>query len=176
MKNDITIKLDHHNFTSQNKLDWFGYGEWVEEPDEVEFTYKLYECCVTRCILPEPSTMDVNIFGGHLCGYVRIPNDHPYLHKRYQQMDISCHYGLTFGECSVGHWIGFDCAHSSDYVPSLQKFWWKMKEDVHPLVWNALKNSDSHKTYKNISFCVQQCIEIVNQLIIIAERVKDDEN
>jgi hypothetical protein len=61
---------------------------------------------------------------GFRCGYVRIPEEHPWYGKEYDDLqDVDCHGGLTFGETvdkeedsylPVGHWIGFDCGHSFD--------------------------------------------------------------
>lgn len=54
-------------------------------------------------------------------GYVRICEGHKLYGKTYDDIDISVHGGLTFGEhikdnntFSDGYWIGFDTAHHSD--------------------------------------------------------------
>ena len=63
--------------------------------------------------------------GGHRCGYVRVPPNHPKHGKDYDKdydlLDVSIHGGLTFAEiepCThedgTGWWFGFDCAHSGD--------------------------------------------------------------
>lgn len=58
---------------------------------------------------------------GHLCGYVRMPQGHPWFEADYKDLgDVECHGGLTFsGEIlrHPGHWIGFDCAHAGDFIP-----------------------------------------------------------
>lgn len=57
---------------------------------------------------------------GFRCGYVRIPEGHPWFGMDYDSIHakndhVSVHGGLTFSETSEdGHWIGFDCAHSGD--------------------------------------------------------------
>lgn len=88
----------------------------------------------------------VYFFGelGHYCGYVKLPDDHPYVRfikKRkfklgskefeieggYEKMDIDCHGGLTFSRrissenineypqgFSEGYWIGWDYGHFGD--------------------------------------------------------------
>lgn len=53
------------------------------------------------------------------CGYVNIPENHPYYNKDYSQIDsgIDVHGGLTFsGRFYMfdGYWIGFDCNHYND--------------------------------------------------------------
>lgn len=53
------------------------------------------------------------------CGYVNIPQNHPYYHKDYYEIygEIDVHGGLTFsGSLNNidGYWIGFDCNHYDD--------------------------------------------------------------
>lgn len=103
------------------KHEFLGEGEWLDEPDEILFQYKDYDCWVKRIFEKEPYAEKLYYFGGHLCGYVAIPPEHPFYQKRYEDIDIDVHGGLTFGECSNKHWIGFDCAHSGDIVPSTKE-------------------------------------------------------
>lgn len=56
---------------------------------------------------------------GFRCGYVKIPNDHPWYEKSYFDIDVSIHGGLTYGQKNKsgelkGFWIGFDCMHCFD--------------------------------------------------------------
>ena len=66
---------------------------------------------------------------GHLCGYVKVPKDHPCYGKASEYDapidSIACHGGITYagfnhGAYPVpdtdenGYWIGFDCAHCGD--------------------------------------------------------------
>ena len=62
--------------------------------------------------------------GTHPCAYVRIPEDHPYYGEDYDNCDIDCHGGLTYGNSYLrtsydtqedGWWIGWDYAHCDDY-------------------------------------------------------------
>src|SRR6516164_5088182 len=59
--------------------------------------------------------------GGHRCGYVRVGPVHPDHGKKYDDVDVDVHGGLTFGEIEPcahedgqGFWFGFDCAHCDD--------------------------------------------------------------
>lgn len=185
MKNNIMQENETHLYTSDEKLKWWGYGEWVEEPDEVHFDYLGYTCKVLRIAFKEPYTEQEYIFGGHLCGYVQIPSDHPYHHKVYEDMEIDCHGGLTFGKESDAHWIGFDCAHMGDYTPSLgyfRKISPKMKSwrETFPITEGFEEFSLFNPTYKNISYCIDECKNIVEQLIklnqnhILIKMSKDD--
>lgn len=60
---------------------------------------------------------------GYRCGYVRIPEGHPWHGLHYDDIDVACHGGLTYSRADVpcegetepgGWWIGFDCAHAGD--------------------------------------------------------------
>jgi hypothetical protein len=59
---------------------------------------------------------------GHRCGYVRIPDGHPWHGKSYDELcHVDVHGGLTFSEqcgpdhpLGEGYWIGFDCGHCFD--------------------------------------------------------------
>lgn len=59
--------------------------------------------------------------GLNYCGYVFLPRGHRYYGKDYDEIPMVVHGGLTFAsEDSKGNWvIGFDCAHSGDYLPYL---------------------------------------------------------
>jgi hypothetical protein len=70
---------------------------------------------------------------GHWCGYVGIPEDHPFFGHGYHEYDevLHVHGGITYsadcdddpvkGICHVGDdkrfWIGFDCCHAGDMSP-----------------------------------------------------------
>ena len=57
---------------------------------------------------------------GHLCGYVRVPPEHPFYGKDYDDIGLSTeHFSVNFSEpepCAhedgQGWWLGFDCAQS----------------------------------------------------------------
>ena len=59
------------------------------------------------------------------CGYVRVPSNHPWSDKDYDELNIECHGGLTFAafdtpcgdpeeESNPSYWVGFDCGHYMD--------------------------------------------------------------
>ena len=166
-----------HHWTTEDKLKWWRYGEWIEEPDEIEFTYLGFECRIIRVATPEPFSKEIHVFGGNLCGYIRIPSDHPYHHKRYEEMDIQCHYGLTYGEVADSHWIGFDCAHLGDCIPSteyLKKTRYELIEIIRnfPIPEKFKDHFLFNPTYKNVRYCVDECMDIVEQLIEIDKMSK----
>ncbi len=102
----------------------FGPGPWDGEPDRVDLvTEEGFPGLILR-----------NSMGG-LCGYLAVPPGHPWHGKDYQDIGAYCHGGLTYsGECrgNICHvpqpgepddvwWVGFDCVHSMDVVPSHNK-------------------------------------------------------
>jgi hypothetical protein len=159
-----------HLFTSQQKLEWWGYGEWVEEPDEIRFVHKGLECLVIRICyseIPDNSFM----FGGFLCGYVFLPKDHPWNGEDFydDQKGIEVHGGITFSEEKESKFcLGFDCAHSFDLTPSLEKL------KTTPLLKHMVDFENEMKklypkspvfnhTYRNVSYCVAECESLANQ-------------
>ena len=89
-------------------------------------------------------------------------------------MNIECHRGLTWGNVSVGHWIGFDCGHSGDLIPSMKKMRdenpeMKKFDEMFPIPEEWKDSPLFHKTYKNIAYCIEECKSIADQLIVIKE-------
>lgn len=61
-------------------------------------------------------------YGPHPCAYVSLPSNHKYYNEDYDNIDINCHGGLTFGRITtfkpdkdIKFWIGWDYAHLGDY-------------------------------------------------------------
>lgn len=139
----------------------FGKGPWLDEPDEEFFEYKGYECHINRVIISKPNKKDY--YGGHLCGYVKIPESHPWCNKHYDEIDPDVHGGLTFSKrLNDGYWIGFDCAHCMDIVPSV--------ENIFPNRYSELKKrfSDSkiwQTTYRTFDYVKGEIKSLVEQLI-----------
>jgi hypothetical protein len=119
-------KLDH--YTEQ--------GEWCAEIDKLIFTDTLtgYPIMIVRGLSGT----------AHLCGYVGVPQSHPFYGLDYDTAhelgDIDVHGGLTFANLArknindrntfyYGHgqpnkkwwWFGFDCAHYHDIAPYYAK-------------------------------------------------------
>jgi hypothetical protein len=58
---------------------------------------------------------------GYACGYVGVPEGHPWYKKDYDDIDVDVHGGLTWSDDHVGNdapdglwWVGFDTAHYND--------------------------------------------------------------
>ena len=87
---------------------------WEEEEDRKEWVAHGLACEIMRA----PKLR-------HLCGYVGLPRTHPNFGDGYDDIDVDVHGGLTYAEegTAVTHsaglwWVGFDCAHFGDLVPS----------------------------------------------------------
>jgi hypothetical protein len=108
-----------------NKKAW-PPGPWQTEPDRVESREFGYPTLIVRSRI------------GALCGYVGVPPGHPWFGMEWPEdrsPEIAVHGGITFsGPCQkdgpICHhpmpgepdnvwWLGFDCAHASDYVPGI---------------------------------------------------------
>jgi len=69
----------------------------------------------------------------HRCGYVGIPKGHVAYDKRYDELPIEVHGGLTYGEVEEDglKWFGFDCAHLEDATASSPSgHFWTLEEVV----------------------------------------------
>jgi len=88
----------------------------MEKAVEKKWDYKGLQLIVTRADLAG----DERIMK-HRCGYVRVPPNHAWHGRNYDEIDADVHGGLTFAqiepcthEDGTGYWIGFDCAHLGD--------------------------------------------------------------
>lgn len=93
-----------------SKLQLFGPGPWVDEPDRVEWMAGQLACAARR-----------GTFGAWN-GYVGLPPGHPWETMERDAIDalVQVHGGVTFLDRAGGRtWIGFDCAHAFDLQPGL---------------------------------------------------------
>lgn len=144
--------------TPELKRKHWGEGPWVEEEDFQEAKINGYDCIIRRIAVWDGHDLD-HLFGGHLCGYVKIPEDHPffqYTWDQWSELDIDVHGGITF--CQNG-WIGFDCAHTNDVTPSLLKSKSEWLEDVFPSL-----SSFPDPTYKDLEFVKGELKDLTMQL------------
>jgi hypothetical protein len=103
---------------------------------------------------------------GNWCGYVAVPPGHPSWGVDYNDVHVEVHGGLTYadlcdgaegeGICHVPNegepanvwWLGFDCAHYMDVVPSM-------------LQYHA---ADSHSSYKDLAYVRSEVNSLADQL------------
>lgn len=113
-------------------------GEWTTEPDRV---YWIQEPTGTHCVINRAS-------GGHLCGYVRVPIEHPFYGMSYDslpklnvQREISYtesallfHSQVTVPDFDLAYmswWLGFACDRSDDYSPKLARYPGEIYRNIH---------------------------------------------
>lgn len=95
---------------------------------------------------------------GAFCGYVGLPSGAGFEALAIHKLEgaLSCHGGITFTEktlsdCSsdgVILWVGFDCAHSDDLMPVVNK------DHIY----------SKGASYKTITFVIQELHDLVAQL------------
>lgn len=153
------------------KADW-GAGPWQDEPDKKQWSDPAtgMACLIVRSPL------------GALCGYVGVPEGHPLFevdygdaHERYA---ISVHGGLTFdGFCQEGAeedgichlvepgepdrvwWLGFDCGHFSDLVPSFEA---RLRSSWS---WRARSDAASYEgVYRDLAYVTAEVTSLAAQL------------
>lgn len=157
---------EQHIYSSDDKLKWWGYGEWVEEPDVVKFECEGILCEIIRVAKHDGFHEDKtpHIFGGYLCGYISIPKDHLFFNKEEIELDVHC--GITFDKQNdENRLIGFDCAHSMDLVPSmaiLRKRW--NLEYIMPIPEELIDHPWFNPIYRNIAYCIEECKSMALQL------------
>jgi hypothetical protein len=111
------------NLPPFDKSSW-GPGPWQDEPDT-----KVWEGPHgLKCVILRNSL-------GNLCGYVELPEGHPWRDGRdYAPADV--HGGVTFNGTFgddlglPGHFVGFDCAHHMDMVPSMCRPYGKYRDTM----------------------------------------------
>ena len=142
----------------EKKAEW-GPGPWHNEPDKVQWPD---EATGLPCLI-------VRNQSGALCGYVGMPAEHPWARAdSYWDIPISVHGGLTYmGPCQkdasedagICHipgpgepdglmWIGFDTAHSGDYVPGFAPGFYTL----------------SDPTYKDMAYMTAQVTGLARQV------------
>jgi hypothetical protein len=170
VKNATMVKK--HLYSSTAKLEVFGYGEWVEEPDEARWIYKNTLCKVMR----HPQY-------GHLNGYICLPEKHPWIEKdRAWEIDSGVHGGITWLEKEDDgyFWVGFDCLHSGDISPgsvALEKrmdFFIKELDKKYSVLKKRLEESRRlskqisiyrDAVYRNLHFCIKECEKLVDEML-----------
>lgn len=129
-------------------------GAWDDEPDRVEWRYRGLPCLIVRNEM------------GALCGYVGVPVGSPATQAGDDELDV--HGGITFGgECKEGgrichvpregesdhiYWIGFDCCHAGDLVPSR-----------HMPAWES-------DVYRDVAYVTAEVQRLADQAIELNEK------
>ena len=114
-----------------------------------EFTASGFDCKIIE-----------QLWSGHLCGYVRLPEDHPlfqvdYFDESFPNFDV--HGGITFSGSLFceGFYVGFDCAHYDDICPK------RVDEVRSPTA-----------TFKDETFVKEELLYLADQLSRVTKETK----
>jgi hypothetical protein len=177
--------IEEHILTSDQKLEVWENGEWVEEADRYEWEYKGLKCEVLRHIHQDGDFISGM---GHLNGYVTLPKGHPWEDHEYDDIDVEVHGGLTFGQRDKDGitLIGFDAAHLYDETPSstekvyrylMKKVMEKvgkesseyldLSQSYEKIISISAKFADHHSmdSYKNFAFMKRECESLADQVL-----------
>tara|TARA_R100001086_G_scaffold228144_1_gene147542 strand:+ start:145 stop:663 length:519 start_codon:yes stop_codon:yes gene_type:complete len=156
--------------SAEEKTNQWGNGEWVNEPDRIEF---LLEGTWIPCLVLR------NITGGNLCGYIAVDDTNLAYGVHYDDdllYDVNVHGGLTFSsmqdesgaywfqEESLAHYnethkwfLGFDCAHCDDFAPALAAL----------MRGNTSVYRDT--TYRNVDYVGRQIVDLADQIVKLSK-------
>lgn len=134
----------------QEAKDALGPGAWQNEPDGEVWTD---DATGYLCVIRRSET------SGSLCGYVAIPEGHPWHGRHYHDLDARVHGGLTFSrpaaasELHEAYWLtGFDCGHAFDLSPAFEAL-----------------SRDPGMTYRTIAYAREQCAGLAAQAAAAAK-------
>ena len=156
--------------TPEEKIKYLPAGPWIDEPDELYFNHKGIDCKISRILAFENNG---RIFGGHCCGYCKIPElmatSECFEQSTTAELGFSVHGGITYSEFAAdGCWIGFDCAHSGDIVPSMLETKRRIREELQQKLigWNLSPFSKVFiDEYRDINFVRKECESLAEQII-----------
>lgn len=152
------------SWTTRDKSGWPD-GPWKTEPDKLQWTD---EATGLPCLIKRSG-------GGALCGYVGVPEGHPWYRKDYGDVDPypEVHGGLTYaahcqedgdqaetichipepGEPDNVWWLGFDCAHLHDLSPA----------------FSAQHSAfGMQRTYRPVAYVQVECAALAKQAVEVA--------
>lgn len=131
---------EKRELSPEERLRRYGDGPWLDEPDHLTWTEHGFTCEVER-----------ELESGHLCGYVTVPEGHPW-HGKGDEIDVETHHGVTYARAEGSGWrLGFDCAHMGDLMPGVIK-----------LVGRAPRK---YETYKDLPW-------VMNEVQYLAEQAQ----
>jgi hypothetical protein len=176
---DMSTREDTtREWTTVDKADW-GEGPWATEPDKVQW---IDEATGLDCLIHRGPQ-------GALCGYVGLPPEHPCHGVVEDRVKVETddgpdypdvHGGLTYanlcvegrpegeGVCHVPEsgrpanvwWLGFDCAHSWDFLPGMAA---RMR--ARGCDDGALWDQGPMETYRDIAYVKREVGKLAAQLV-----------
>jgi len=117
------------------RTDWIPGAAWDSEDDREEFTSKVGLACVLQ-----------RDRLGHWCGYVALPEGHPWAAKDLSEIDSKVVYGGIKSRGTVdgaeGFFVGFACNEPGDLQPGMMK--WR-------------RDAADSGTYRTFDFAMAEC-------------------
>ena len=136
---------------------------------ENRFNYKGFPCVVL--FMPM----------GYRCGYVGLPKENRFYKKKYDDIPVDCHCGLTYSESKLFRqedkntwWIGFDCGHACDGLDkeTFEKYYKdnlkaKAVNTERASIINAYIMFDLYQEYpfRTQEYVENECMKIVDQIV-----------
>lgn len=176
MPNQSGSQRTERTYTTEDKTDW-GEGPWLNEPDKIQYVDEVtgYPCLVKRNPV------------GALCGYVGVPEGHPWFGKNYDDVDAQVHGYLTYasfcqegdeahsichipapGESDHVWWLGFDCGHSMDICPRMEADYRRRFDETGNSIWDNFYDSHPGRSYKTVGYVREQNALLAQQVKAVA--------
>ena len=143
------------SFNRNRKLDLFGPGEWIDEPDQVLFNHEHVTCEVIRHS------------NGFLIGLCRLPKDHSWSCEPLQKIKVEVHGKKFIFKTVNEEYVGFSCDMVGDVIPS-----WNCKDKLIHQVLDCMEVDEERKeaVYRNLAFVSDQCRKLADQIIDASSR------
>lgn len=159
--------METKTWTTVDRSEW-NSGPWDGEPDKTQWTDAATGLpCIAR-----------RGGGGAWCGYVGVPEGHPWHGKDYCDIETApdVHGGVTFmGPCheegdeatSICHvpeagepdnvwWLGFDCGHHADLTPAYSS---NLLRDLFD------SREASGAAYRTLDYVKAECASLARQAV-----------
>lgn len=157
--------METMSWTTVDKATW-GDGPWQDEPDKMQWPDEATGL---------PLLIHRSDAAGAWCGYVGVPEGHPWYKTAVHTIDsllpVGVHGGLNFtsfcqddgdesrGVCHVPgpgepdhvYWIGFDCGHGDDLSPAMDAVC--RAHGLTPMSENGLFS----QVYRDVDYVQNQC-------------------
>lgn len=167
--------MEHKEWNLVDKMSW-GPGPWQDEPDKLQWTDE--ETGIACLVVRGPA--------GALCGYVGVPDGHPWHGMHFSDVDAGedIHRELSYShECqgdpngeTVCHvagdgepdtlwWLGFHCSYAHDLSPAL----FAIEKDKNPLLADSLARLRESQTYVPIAYVQAQCAVLAHSALLALE-------
>jgi hypothetical protein len=149
-----------------SKTEWPD-GPWKDEPDQAQWPD---EATGLPCLLRRHEAF------GNLCGYVGVPEGHPWYRVYFPEINADVYGGVSFSdichEGPEGHmichvpepgesdkiwWLGFSCGNLNDIQPGMDALLLKVGG-------NPVRSTFLHQSYKPVGFVKSECARLAAQI------------